>query len=270
MFVSACPLSGKIDAYPAEIQDKLRDALLNGTKSVFLGSTCFLATVHLESTGWHYQTTPPLGSKKKGFRSVAVLPVEQTHVKVYFSSRGIWTLHPTETNCAFRMVERCDVPSEIVWEWSTIANLANCRENAWISYRSDASVILEDAWNAANRLQSAQTVDIETGLAKKRVTVEPGKAFFQQRDLHTNNLRWARRSYRTKSECERKCIELKRRVSYLDGEVCSICTDAYRDTAEWPVMRLSCGHSFHACCIRQCMSHETTRCPLCRAEISIT
>lgn len=266
MFVSACPLSGSVVAYPPLAQERLTTAFTQGKRSVDLGTDCFNATVFIDVSGNHTQTTPAHGGKVAGHRTVRHIQVGED-VSVYLSN-GRWVLHTDHTYTDHRVVSPPSMPTDVHWEWSLSTNLADARDVDWIPYSEDSTNYLEDGWKSAIRNECVQNVVISVGQCEKTIAIAPGMIFFKQRDLHTNNCRWVRRSCRTRDEIRAKMQTLYGRISTLGADVCAICTEAFVDRPEWPVKTTHCGHTFHACCLQACVLRVGTRCPLCRADFS--
>lgn len=268
MFVSACPIVGRLCAYPSQSQERLRTAVRNGETVVELGPSCFNASVHLDPRGRHYQTTPARGQKTGGHRTVCLLAEGATSAAVY-KTGGRWGLHSDGSHTSTLVQPSPEVPTEIQWEWSLEVNLGHAREADWLPYADDACAELESAWT---RVQSGESdhesVSIATGQSTKNVLIAPGSVFFEQHDAYTNNRRWVRRSCRTLTECRLKRAAMQSRVQTFAEDSCAICTESFTDTPLWPVVKTPCGHPYHACCLQECKARRgDARCPLCRADL---
>jgi len=195
MFVSACPRTGELSAYPETAQAALREGLRRARQggsavSVALGASCFGATVSLLPCGRHRQTTPACAGKPVGSRSVACA---EGAVVAVFRADGRWTLHRPEGDALQVARARPDLPTDVLWEWSAAASLAGSRESDWLPYADAAQQVLEAALEAAWRTAQPQTVEFDVGQSRKRVVVHPSHAFFEQRDAFTHRRRWVRR-----------------------------------------------------------------------------
>lgn len=267
MFVSACPVSGNVHAYPEEAQRRLRRALDEGAVEVLMGAACFHAVVHLDHAGGqHYQTTPARGEKPAGHRSVAFVSEGARTVRVH-RENGRWFLHTEDPSRASRERPLPEVPTEIRWEWSAEVALWRAREEDWIPYPPVASDALEAAWERVRASEGDEVVEVCTGQSQKDVHVVADSVFFEQRDAFTGNRRWARRSCRTRAECRRKDAAMASRAMERAGDVCAICTEAFVETPHWPVEATACGHPFHACCLQEGRVRGCASCPLCRAPL---
>ena len=258
MFVCACPTSGRVHAYPREMQELLKSGLRDNKAAVVLGTACFDATVHLNCDGRHFQTTPARGHRSGGYRTVAWLPKTANVVPVYYARRR-WALHTTELDSPRRDRMRPTIPTELNWEWSVHAD--------WVPYTSDASDDLERAWRRVCATGTQECVTVRAGLSSKVVFLTLNSAFFEQRDTGSNNRRWARRSFQTHSQRETRRNMLTQAVAELSNDSCAICLERFAGTFLWPVVITSCGHCFHGCCICKCKTLSGNRCPLCRADM---
>ena len=269
MFVSACPIVGRLSAYPAQSQEQLKSSMRRGENVIVdLGPSCFNALVHLDVCGGeHHQTTPARGEKAVGHRSVTYVP-EGTDAITVYKVAGLWVLHTRGRPYTSTLVQAPpEVPSEIQWEWSIQVDLRHARENDWIPFCEDASTALEAVWSRVQSSATAESLSVATGQSTKIVLIEPRSVFFKHRDAYTNNRRWVRRSCRTLAECREKKNAMETRAQGFSDDSCAICTETFIETPHWPVVKTACGHPFHACCLQECKARGEARCPLCRADI---
>lgn len=269
MFVSACPRTGELSAYPATAQAALREGLRRARQggsavSVALGASCFEATVTLLPCGRHRQTTPARAGKPAGSRSVACA---EGAVVAVFRADGRWTLHRPKGDALQVARARPDVPTEVIWEWSAAASLADSREPDWLPYADAAQQLLEAALEASSRTTTPQTVELDVGQSRKCVVVHPSHAFFEQHDAFTHRRRWARRVCVTAAARAAKRAALRAAASAVAADVCAVCTDEFADTPDWPVTTTACGHAFHGCCLDACRARGSERCPMCRSDL---
>lgn len=268
-WVSACPSTGALAAYPRDCQELLEAAFASrppraSEVSVPLGARCFGATVHIRPDGRHRQHTPACGSKPTGRRSVARVAIgAHGCLDVFRDAQGWHSLHFNGGTARRSPVP--DVPTEVSWEWCMQTQLARAVERDWVPYDATSQVSLEQQFG-----QGAGTVALTVGLHQIVVDIDPAEAFMRQADASSRTrLRWVRRKQCTEAARAQRRNVLQEAADLCD-DACALCTEPFRETAEWPVRRSACAHTFHGACINQLIARDghNSRCPLCRAALT--
>lgn len=261
VWLSLEPRQGiRADAYPQDAQDLLNSAL-PGTQ-VYLGASCFHATIHINANGRHVQTTPAYANKVAGRRSVVSLPNTTTSVTAFWIPNYGWTLHAAPY-AATKELPCPPIPQCVKWEWSTNTSLADSREVDWISYEDECQQKLETAWLSGTM---NTVVELQIGIRKYRVKIDQSKSVMMQLNEDGSKRRFVRRINRTNEHVTSVHMHVEREKVMLGDTSCAICLSDFSEAPLLPRHTTECGHTFHAACIDPIMRGDK-RCPMCRAAL---
>lgn len=260
-----------------------------GLGSIFL-SECFNATVHFRRDGEPcYQTTPAVGPKPAGYRSVLrAMPGQRVWLH-WWASAAMFRLDCPTTNQPLQGIDVV-IPSELpaqgeparpVWQWCDVAgaNASGALEANWHAYSDEDSATIEAAWGA----RRAQ-LDLCIGLTEYRIGRFNG-SYAMQHNTRTGTERMIRRATTATvaanaahmrplggevgAAAARAALEAET-AARVRGEVCALCTESFDAHPEWPIRRTPCGHFFHATCLQHVFTSadlSQRKCPMCRAPL---
>ena len=138
--------------YPYVEQAQIEAAFKRGERSVFL-PTCFSATIHF-ATPYCYQSTPAVGSKPAGFRSVLRGTSGQRVMLHWWGDMMAYRLEeppPAARTGHTLEVEITPMPVEAaqsVWQWCDLKgdDMPFAVEGNWHDYAPEHSEQIEAAW----------------------------------------------------------------------------------------------------------------------------
>lgn len=254
MFVSLEPKCGsRLDAYPPEICSNIDD--LQDGSSIYLGEDLFHASVHRRGP-MYWQSTPRVGEKPAGYRDVIKLMEDSDRIAVYRTRNG-WRvagdgLEVLESKWIYIQNALSIPPAQTMWQWSqSTLPLGSIRECDWISYNSEDSTKIEDAFK-----NSLSSCTIQIGLRSYEIEFIPGSIYGKQIDRSRHRIRHVRRA---------RCCTTKFDPP-TDESMCALCCDSFDETLSMPWERTVCGHFFHSACILP-IRLSTQTCPICRATL---
>lgn len=257
MFIHLDPNTGIVEPYMNNVQTILKGKRI--PSATHLGSMCFNATVHLNPSGAHYQTTPAWGGgrggKPAGYREIRRV-----------TARLLSNLYKKKTSGGWRFCDLSEPGSQSVtlqnlqskssvWQWCSKTIYSQCNDD-WICYSENVMDELEAMWQKDD---NDFELDVTTGIVVKTITVNRGDVFHKQRDKITGNARWVRRILMQQSEIDR--IRNDRNANWSD-DMCPICICNFSENVSLPTIKLDCGHVFHQACLAPV---NDKRCPMCRA-----
>lgn len=256
MFIHLDPITGIVEPYTNNVQTILRVKQIPSATN--MGSMCFNATVQLNPSGAHYQTTPAWGgrgSKPAGYREVRRV-----------TARLLSNLYKKETSDGWRFCDSSEPGSHSiaiqnlqskssVWQWCSKTRYSQLNDD-WICYSENVIDELEEMWQKDD---NNFELDVTTGIAVKTITVNRGDMFHKQRDKITGNARWVRRILMQQSEIDQI---RKDRNDNCPDDMCPICICNFSENVSLPAIKLDCGHVFHQSCLAPV---NDKRCPMCRA-----
>jgi hypothetical protein len=256
MFIHLDPITGIVEPYTDNVQTILKGKQI--PSATHLGSMCFNATVHLNQSGAHHQTTPAWGgrgSKPAGYREVRRV-----------TERLLSNLYKKETSGRWRFCDSSEPGSHSVtiqnlrskssvWQWCSKTRYSQLNDD-WICYSENVIDELEEMWQKDD---NNFELDVTTGIAVKTITVNRRDMFHKQRDKITGNARWVRRILMQESEIYQ--IRNDRNDNCPD-DMCPICICNFSENVSLPTIKLDCGHVFHQACLAPV---NDKRCPMCRA-----
>ena len=255
MFIHLDPITGIVEPYTDNVQTILQGKLI--PSATYLGSLCFHATVHFNSSGAHYQTTPALGGgrggKPAGYREVRRV-----------TARLMSNLHKKETSGGWRFCDVSEMGSQSVtiqnlqskssvWQWCSKTRYSYCNDD-WVCYSENVIDELEEMWQKDDNFE----LDVTTGIVVKTITVNREDMFHKQKDKITGNARWVRRILMKQSEIDKIRNDCN---NNCPDDVCPICICNFSENVSLPTIKLDCGHDFHQACLAPV---EDKKCPLCR------
>lgn len=252
------PVTGIVEPYTDDVQNILKGK--NIPSSIFLGSICFHATVHLRASGSHYQTTPAFG-RGRGGKSIGHREVRR------MTPRLLGNLYKKRTGDGWRFCSKSDIEAQSVqvhnleskvaiWQWCSKSKYSY-KNNDWYCYSEYVNDDLEEMWQRDN---SDFELNVTTGITTKIVKVNRNEMFYTQQDKDTGNTRLVRRALMNerevkilRDECKKNCPD----------DICAICISHFTENTSLPTCNLNCGHIFHQACLAPL---KDKRCPMCRTE----
>jgi len=256
----AMPVWGSIERNtgawcPYTQTEDIEAAFQRGDASIFLPE-CFNATILFGQGMYHHQTTPAVGSKPEGARSVIRGEVGQT-VSLFYADHK-WTTHLPDVAGApsqdVTIFENTAALTDHRWQWCDlqIDSPYPAVESNWHPYAEEHSSIIEDAW------KQGVSTELVIGLSTYRICSFQG-TYAIQHNLTSGFKRQVRRG--------RFAVQAPAPDSSLADESCALCTELFSETPQWPVTRTPCGHTFHYTCLNQLVSRQGHACPLCRQPL---
>lgn len=249
---------------------KIEAAYQRGAVDVFLPE-CFNAHVHFNRMGpHHHQTTPAVGAKPAGYRSVLRgTPGDQALLYFHLDAGlgGMWRLDPPASRGQTQQVEvvAASATATQLWQWCDLtgSDIATAKENNWHTYDAAISADLE-AGRAAGRASVQFVVGIST-----YVVGEFSGAYAVQRNSASGARRMVRRYVSGLAPPPAEQLSETDQAA-LAGDSCGLCTEPFTEHPQWPVTRTNCGHAFHHTCLGQLLQMDTARrkCPLCRVPLA--
>ena len=187
--------TGTWTPYSAAENAAIEDAFARGDPSIEL-QTCFNAVLHFNrSGGHHHQTTPAVGSKPAGYRSV-LRGTPGMMATLYWWDEGstrMWRLEcPNEPGHEQQVeiyaMEQTASDPEYIWQWCDLvgSDVARAVEMNWHAYAPEHGEQIEAAWRADRDLQ------LDIGLTHYQLGPWQG-TYGSQRNLTTNVSRQVRR-----------------------------------------------------------------------------
>jgi len=249
------------DWAPFDETDAIEAAYQQGRRSIFL-PTCFDATVYFERP-FCYQTTPPVGAKPMGIRSVLRGVVGQ-RVQLYWRpdmQPAAFRLEPpnlfAERVVDVEITPRLEVAT--IWQWCDLTGeaVAFAIEQNWHNYCSSDSHLIESAWAQG---RTSTVVSLFAGLTEYEIRDFRG-AYATQYNLRTGAERLVRRARLLQGN------DAALAETMLPDEICSLCAERFVDNPHWPISTTHCKHMFHATCLEHVMKEPSPRCPICRQSI---
>lgn len=245
------PIMGFSKTYPESA--KIEQVFCNGEHTIFIDT--FSITVHLREP--FHQTTPRIGSKPKGYRSVFRGEVGQS-ITIYLWSNSRWyttvpsdMLNPISKQVIIEEIE--EIPE--VWQWCDrySDNTKYALARNWHNFPDEISSEIEEKSKIPN-----SSLIITIGLTRYELSNFEG-GYGIQKNITTNMTRAIRRG-RSKFVCK----ELE---EHLQEESCCLCMEDFKDTLKFPRRTTSCNHTFHWSCLNNYKARTShPRCPMCRAE----
>ena len=169
--------TGTWTPYSAAENAAIEDAFARGDPSIDL-PTCFNAVLHFNrSGGHHHQTTPAVGSKPAGYRSV-LRGTPGMMATLYWWDEGstrMWRLecpnqpgHEQQVEI-FAMEQTASDP-EYIWQWCDLvgSDVARAVEMNWHAYAPEHGEQIEAAW--------AQRANLQLVIGLTRHIAQQGKA----------------------------------------------------------------------------------------------
>ena len=257
MWISCDPRSGRLDAYPPCVQEKL-NAWNGSTSHVDLGRMCFNATVHFNSSdGTYTQKTPGIpNAKPPGRRSV--MNATSNRVKLYVNQRQYFLYGAEDAFLDWRDVPEIE-DGHYVWQWCTETSLAKALDNDWIPYQPDVDSQIEEAFTTNQDSTLAQV-----GTKRIQIVFDGNGPFYKQLDIDTGNRRWIRRHFLKVSQRNKIAMHLKKDVP--ENELCCLCLEEFSESEYVPTTKIRCGHVMHSACFDGYKQRGSRTCPLCRQE----
>ena len=248
------PNSGKLHIYPETQQ--IEEAYQRGDPTIFL-QECFNATIFL--TQPYKQNTPAVGSKPPGYRSV-IREIPGQTIKIYWwDNKKRWYTNPTHNQTYTKDITVNNVeflPPK--WQWCDldIANSRNAKDKNYKNYANEYNDLIENAYNTRQ-----PCVDLTIGLTYYKIHTFVGSYAIQE-NMTTNIKRMVRRG-----RAKTIIIPLPEE---LQDESCALCTDSFAETSDIPIIKTTCGHTFHHTCINQykARNQHNQKCPMCRAPLA--
>ena len=241
----------------------IEDAYQSGRVSIFL-PTCFNATVHFDRGGGaHHQSTPAVGSKPAGRRSVS-RGVAGAQLDIFWwPAESAWRLDAPPAMVDPRrktvlVTAGAPLDHEVRWQWCDLPADAVGRavEANWHGYDDESHEKIEEAW------ARGRPAKLLAGLSQYEVANFQG-TYATQVNLATGFRRVVRRGIYKPASPDAAPAD-------LEGDCCALCTENFSDTPQWPVTRTSCRHAFHFTCLNQLRARQgamARRCPVCRTQL---
>ena len=246
------PIMGLAKTYPESA--KIEEAFSNGEQTMSIDT--FSITVHLQQP--FHQTTPCIGTKPKGYRSVFRGEVGQP-INIYLWQNQRWYTNirsnisnPISKQVIIEEIE--EIPE--VWQWCDRESdkTKYALEGNWHNFTDEMSAEIEEKSKVPNG-----SLLITIGLTQYELFHFQG-GYGVQRNLTTNVTRVIRRG-RSKFICK----ELE---EHLKDESCALCMEDFKDTLNFPRKTTFCDHTFHWSCLNNYKARTShPRCPMCRKDI---
>ena len=251
-WVSIDPWNGNTITYPES--QTIEEAYQNKEDDIFLEN--FTRTIHFKDC--LHQTTPAVGNKPKGYRSVIRGNVGDKVKVFYWICSKRWYLYPPSyyTDIKEGILDHIESKPEI-WQWcdKIYEDTQYALERNWHNYAPEFNTIIEETYKS-----HTTSVDLTIGLTKYSIHSFRG-AYARQENMQSGITRAIRRGCTPTPE-----ITLP---DHLQDESCALCMDSFADTPELPIKKTKCNHSFHWTCINGYKTQNTgdPKCPLCRAPL---
>jgi hypothetical protein len=229
-------------------------AFQRGAPSIFL-PTCFNATVHFGEGGKCYQTTPAVGPKPAGYRSVLRAVPGQKVFLHWWTDAKMFRLDCPTNNQALQGSE-ATIPRELpscsaagaVWQWCDLTgpDAGNAIETNWHDYDPEDSAAIEEAYSARR-----ESLPLCIGVTNYIIRGFNG-AYAVQHNTRTNVDRLTRRITSVSHEAHSSmrssisaadpasasasaAAEAAAQRDALAAETCALCTERFEDKPHWPV-----------------------------------
>ena len=258
MFIHLDPITGIVEPYAENVQHILKSKQIPSATPLW--AMCFHATVYLNPSGAHYQTTPALvgvrgGGKSGGYREVLIVTARLLSNLYKKETSGGWRFCDSLAEGA-QSITMQNLQSKIyVWQWCSKTRYSYFNDD-WILYSENVIDGLEELWQKDD---DDFELDVTTGIAVKTITVKRKDMFHKQRDKITGNARWVRRILMQQCEIDKIRNDCK---EDCPDDMCPICMCDFAENASLPTIKLKCGHVFHQACLAP---SNDKRCPMCRA-----
>jgi len=229
----------------------IEEAFLADKSSIYL-EKCFNATIYL--TYPQYQTTPAVGSKPIGWRSVMRGTVG-TNITIYWdTTMEKWTIYSDQYSHTKQLTIEAYKPTPVAWQWCDREYHAShhCGDKNWHNYSTEINAIIEDAYQTR-----IDHIDINVGLTGYRIRSFSGTYAIQE-NIKTGIVRMIRRSHILPAS---HCLP-----DELSDESCALCLESFSETLDFPIRKTQCGHYFHWTCLNSYKQHGH-RCPMCRQNL---
>ena len=256
MFIHLDPITGIVEPYADSVQNILKAKQIPSVTP--LGSMCFHATVHLNVSGFHYQTTPAVegrrGCKPAGYRDVRRVTARLLSNIYKKETRFVWRFCDVSEMGAQPVTIQNLQSKNSIWQWCNKTKYSHSNDD-WTCYSESVIDELEEMWQKDD---DNFELDVTTGIAVKAIIVNRGEMFHKQRDRITGNERWVRRILMQQSEIDKirnDCNE------NCPDDMCPICICNFSENTSLPTIKLNCSHVFHQACLAPL---NDKRCPMCR------
>ena len=247
------PIMGLAKTYPES--QKIEEEFLAGKESMFIDT--FSITINLKQP--FHQTTPCIGAKPKGYRSIFRGAIGQIITIYFWSNSNRWYIIPPNNiqNPITKQVvieEFEEVPE--IWQWCDLeyCDTKYALERNWYNFTDEISQKIDEQ----SKIPNGRLI-INIGLTQYELSNFEG-GYGIQMNTFTNVTRVIRRG-RSKFICK----ELEEN---LQDESCALCMEDFKDTKHIPRKKTPCNHTFHWTCINNYKVRTIyPRCPMCRTSI---
>lgn len=248
-WISIDPILGEPKTYPES--SHIEQEFQCGKENIFLETFC--RTIHFQQP--FTQTTPRVGSKPRGIRSVVRGDLGDKFTVYLWPNKRWYTTIPGEYTPQKQVIiqEVENIPE--TWQWCDreYDKTNYALERNWHNFSDELSTQIEDTCK-----QSGSTT-ITIGLTQYILSDFQGSYGIQ-----TNNVTGMTRAIRR----GRSKFVGKELSENLQNESCALCMEDFKDTPHIPIRETPCKHTFHWTCINNYTSREQNpRCPMCRADI---
>jgi hypothetical protein len=248
-WISIDPILGEPKTYPES--NLIETEFQNGKETIFLETFC--RTIHFKEP--YTQTTPRIGAKPKGIRSVVRCNLgEQVIVYLWPNSRWYSTQPRDIKEIKYIIIQEAENIPE-TWQWCDrdYDNTKYALERNWHNFSGEISNQIEET----SKHRGSMTITI--GLTPYVLSDFNGSYGIQ-----TNSVTGMTRAIRRGIS---KFVG-KELSENLQDESCALCMEDFKDTPHVPLRTTSCNHTFHWTCLNNYKSRESCpRCPMCRASI---
>ena len=250
-WISIDPMLGEPKTYPET--NTIEQEFQSGKDNIYLETFC--RTIHFQEP--FTQTTPRIGAKPKGIRSVVRGNLGE-NITVYLWPNGRWyTKLPDCTYVPENKYVTIQEPKNIpeTWQWCdrNYDKTKYALERNWHNFSDEISTQIEDI------SKRNESISITIGLTPYILSDFQGAYGIQTNNV-TGMIRAIRRG-RSEFVCKKLAENLK-------DESCAFCMEEFKDTPHIPTKETECKHTFHWTCLNNYKSRgHNPICPLCRASI---
>lgn len=251
-WISIDPILGEPKTYTET--DMIEQQFKNGAENIFLETFCRTIDFKKPFT----QTTPSIGSKPRGIRSVVRCNLGE-QITVYLCPNGRWystiptnnSKQPINKQIIVQAAE--NIPE--TWQWCDkhYNYTKYALESNWHNFSEEISNQIEETYKHRG------SITITIGLTNYILSNFEG-SYGKQENSTTGMTRVIRRGI---SKFVSKKLE-----ENLQDELCALCMEDFKDTLHIPRKTTLCNHTFHWTCLNNYKSRDhNPRCPMCRTDI---
>ena len=246
-WISIDPVLGESKTY--QETNHIEHEFQSGKENVYIET--FSITINFKQIPFT-QTTPPFGTKPKGFRSVVRGNLGDIIIVYLWPNRKWYTTFSPDNISTKQVIikEIENIPE--TWQWcdKEYKNVKYALESNWHNFSKENSDQIEE------HSKQLRNLTINIGLTPYLIS-NFESSYGVQKNCVTGVRRVIRRG--------RSNFISKELPQNLQDESCALCMEEFKDTPHIPTRQTICKHTFHWTCLNNYKSREyTPLCPMCR------